>query len=296
MSAIVSAIQPGIRSIIGSALTLQSIDLTPEQAIMAIFAGGAKGAWYERSNAAARFQDHLGVTAAAVAGNLVGLGLSRDQGLALGAELVPASYTGAMTGSWVVSANSVTRNGTTNTNASVNIGATSASKRYRLRFDVANLSGDTFTVSLGGTNVGQITSNGAKSFITTGAGSGMAFIPWNGTAGQLTVTNISIQELKGNHQAQSNASLKPTYQAEPSRFVFDGIDDVLNTTFASALGATCTVGRAIPGTGAVINAGVNIGTSFVDNVTASALLIIDRALTVGETAALTSWLNQQVAL
>jgi vacuolar-type H+-ATPase catalytic subunit A/Vma1 len=77
--------------------------------------------------------------------------------------------------------------------------------------------------------------------------------------------------------------------------VFDGVDDVLTTTFAATLGSACTIGRAVPGTGAVITANVNIGTSFSDNVTASTLLITDRALTVGESAAWTAYLNQQLA-
>jgi len=113
--------------------------------------------------------------------------------------------------------------------------------------------------------------------------------------GVMLVDNISLREVKGNHQQQATPGFRPLYQIGPKRLVFDGVDDVLNTTFASALGTNCTVGRAIPGTGAVIAAGVNIGTSFADNGNAAAMVIVDRALTAGETAALTAYLNQQLA-
>lgn len=88
---------------------------------------------------------------------------------------------------------------------------------------------------------------------------------------------------------------RPVYKSAPARVEFDGIDDELVTTFPVSLGSDCTVGRAIPGTGAQILTNQTVGTSFTNNVNCAALVVVDRALTSVETERLTAYLNAKVA-
>jgi hypothetical protein len=87
------------------------------------------------------------------------------------------------------------------------------------------------------------------------------------------------------------AGFQPLYQLSPPRLVFDGIDDTHLITFPSSLGSNCTIGRSLPGVGAQILTNQTIGTSFNVTTTDSGLVIINRALTAGETAGLTSYLE-----
>lgn len=98
-----------------------------------------------------------------------------------------------------------------------------------------------------------------------------------------------------NHARQSTANARPIYGVGPYRIDFDGIDDALITTFATSLGSNCTVGRAVPGTGAQILTGQTIGTSFTASDDYSSLVIVDRALTSVETKQLTAYLNARAA-
>ena len=98
-----------------------------------------------------------------------------------------------------------------------------------------------------------------------------------------------------NHAQQTTANARPFYKTGPARINFDGVDDALVTTFATSLGSDCTVGRAVPGTGAQILTGQTIGTSFTASDDYSALVIVDRALTSVETKQLTAYLNARAA-
>lgn len=318
MSAIISAIQPAIRSIVGSAFTLPSIDLTPEQVLMAIFAGGAKGAWYERSNLSSLFVENLGFTQPAV-GGLVGLGLSREQGGGRGAErVVNGGFNTDLTGwragpvisgggiSWVSGKMRVTNTATGSNyeRGAQDIVGLTVGMLYEIKADVSVVAGTPTESRITVIGVADIDQPIARTspnavFRATATTHTLCFGPRQVGSSVPVVSdwdNISVRDVPGNHQAQATASLKPLYQAGPRRLVFDSVDDVLNTTFPATLGANCTVIRAIPGTGVVITAGQTIGTSFADNVSAVALIIVDRALSAVEIAAATNYGNQQLAL
>ena len=76
---------------------------------------------------------------------------------------------------------------------------------------------------------------------------------------------------------------------------YDAIDDVLDTTFASALGSSCTVARAVVGQPPVILTNQTIGTSYATTTDNAGLLVINRALTPAETASLTTYLTAKGA-
>lgn len=292
----------------GLARGLVGNTVTPEQALMTIFASGAKGAWYERANLASLYQDGPGATPVTAAGQAVGRGLSRDQGAERGAERVVngifASDTGWAKGTgWSISGGMARINGT-NTGSSLltaaaplvnlTVGAT-----YEGLFDYTSTSGRLrFNPVVG--NAGALVASGSSGryssfFVATGDPTSLAVqAPDANTVA--TISLVSVKPAPGNHQIQATASLKPLYQVTPKRLVFDGTDDVLTTTFPTALGTNCTVVRVIPGTGVVIATGQNIGASFADNVSGAALIIIDRPLTAAETSAVLSYGNQQLSL
>ena len=81
--------------------------------------------------------------------------------------------------------------------------------------------------------------------------------------------------------------------AFPRYLKLDTVDDVTNTTFASSLGANCTVARAGVGTTPVILTGQTIGTSYAMSTSNAGLVIVNRALTAGETASLTDYLAKK---
>lgn len=172
----------------------------------------------ERFPSATLYQDPAGTTPVTTPGQTVGLMLDKSKGLALGAELVPTPYNGIGSGSWAVGTNSITRNGSAGGQASFGLSTTlDVSKSYRVTFTVSNLSGDTFYVRLSNGTTNQVTANGTYSVLLIPGGSTgtMTFAPWGGTAGQVTITNVTVRELPGNHATQSTLASRPIYGIEP---------------------------------------------------------------------------------
>jgi hypothetical protein len=113
-----------------------------------------------------------------------------------GPELLTVPYSGSVAGSWVITGTNVTRNGSSGGNAQLDGTTGSAGNTYRVAFDVAGFSGDSFTVLYAGSNVGQISANGSYVFPAhSGAGGAFQVIPWAGAAGQATITNLSVKQV-----------------------------------------------------------------------------------------------------
>jgi hypothetical protein len=116
----------------------------------------------------------------------------------LGPELVTTPYSGTATGTWAVGVSSITRNSSATGSANLNgsVAAAVIGGVYRVTFDVANLSGDTFIVRYGGASTGQVSSNGSKSFTLTATSTGaIVASPFGGTAGEVTLTNFSVRRI-----------------------------------------------------------------------------------------------------
>jgi hypothetical protein len=121
-------------------------------------------------------------------------------GARLGPELVASPVSGGVSGLWLVDANGVTRNGSTTGQANALLtGAAvlSASFTYRLKFTLADFSGDSFGFRFGaGTARGPVAANGSYTFDFPGGGAtGLIFIPWGGVAGQATITAMSLRRV-----------------------------------------------------------------------------------------------------
>jgi len=118
----------------------------------------------------------------------------------------------------------------------------------------------------------------------------------NEGTGIFEADNISVKELPGNHGKQSTAAARPLLIGPPSEIDYDAVDDAVVVTFASSLGSTCTVARAVQGVGASILTNQTIGTTYTDNTDHCGLIIIDRALTTQETADVTTYLNTKAGV
>jgi hypothetical protein len=112
-----------------------------------------------------------------------------------------------------------------------------------------------------------------------------------------TVTNYAAVGTLGNHATQATAASRPLYKVTGlSKWNdFDAVDDVLNTTFQSSLGSSCTVARAVVGGSPVILTGQTIGTSYASSTDNAGLITVNRALTGQETTDVTAWLTAKGA-
>ena len=279
--------------------------------VAALFASGMKGAWYERSNRASLFQDSVGTTPVTAVGQPVGLMLDVRYGLVRNAEAIVNNSFDSGAANWVVTGSDVTHivtiaggtlryqsDLTTPVLAFANSGgiALVIGKTYEIVIDVASATTTTGLKSDHFFGTSFATVAGVITYRLAATASGQFAMYRNGNLVDLVLNSISIKEIPGNHQLQATASARALYQIAPQRLVFDGVDDVLNTTFATALGTNCTVGWAIPGTGAVIATAQTIDTSYADSISACALVVFDGPLTADQTVALTGYLNQQAAL
>lgn len=181
-----------------------------------LFTSGVAGAWYDPSDYSTLFQDSAGTTPVTAVEQGVRLMLDKSQGLVLGSELVPTTYSGTVSGLWNIGASSVTRNGATAGQASFTITSMTASKFYAVSFTVSDFSGDSIAVRVGsGGAARQITGNGTFTLreVPSGSLTGLVFTAWGGSIGQATITNISVKELPGNHALAPNDPSRPILRA-----------------------------------------------------------------------------------
>lgn len=267
--------------------------------VRALFSNGEQGAWYDPSDLSTMFQNSAGTTPVTAVEQPVGLILDKRLGLVPGAELVGSPLSGFSSGSWIVSGGAVTRNSSSGGQATVVVANAGnlGTKTYLVEFDVSGLSGDTFFVRVGGAGgaATRIQTNGHHVFrVGATSSTNISFNPWNGTAGEATITNITCRELPGNHASQSNAAARPVLKETGTvrRINFDGVDDKLTTTFPG-LGSNATIARSVPGVGASILTGQTIGAgAWNDSTNHCGLVIVNRELTGPETASLTTYLNE----
>lgn len=290
-----SIIQPVVRSVIDPLRISPPFLLAP----LALFLAGEQGLWYDPSDLSSLFQDAAGTTPVTAAGQPVGLMLDKRLGLIPSGELVINGDFSQGAAGWTLGSGWSIGSGVASKAAGVNADLTSSlaavvGKTYNITYTATVTAGNmsfrigsttgpvhamsgTFTAYLTATTTSPLAVNGNSAFVGT-------------------VDNISVRELPGNHAKQPTAASKLILRDAPWRFDFDGIDDSIVTTFPVSLGTACTVARSIPGSGAQILTAQTIGTSFTDSTDSCSLVIIDRALTAGETASLTTYLNKAAGL
>jgi len=273
-----------------------------------LFKLGEQGAWYDPSDLTTMFQDRAGTTPVTADGQPVGLILDKSKGLVLGPELVTNGDFATDTG-WTKSAGTTISGGKVNL-ASVAINTIAfeqtgyslvVGKTYEIKFEISNYSSGSFSIRLGNNTLNNITGiNANGSYVyrivqgNTGTQSFSVFVAVIGTA---SFDNISVKELPGNHASQATAAARPLYKTSGLAKYndYDAVDDVLNSTFPSSLGSSCTVGRANVGSAATILTAQTIGTSYANSTDNAGLIIVNRALTTQETSDLTAWLTAKGA-
>lgn len=278
-----------------------------------LFQSSEQGAYYDFSDFSTLFQDSAGTTPVTEVGQPVGFMLDKSQGLVRGAELVTNGDFSAGSAGWyfeVTGANDITvASGSVRFQS---LGADNAriyqqsilaiGSTYEITFDVlAGSSGKLKVLPVGPTGEAVFSCTpGTKSFVSVASNATLVVSRVVGKAVDAYITNISVREVPGNHATQSTASKRPLLQQHVNGAYyadFDGVDDALEAYFATAPGSNCTVAYAIPGSGASITTGVTIGAgTYSFNTDCSALVVVNRALSSGETASLTAWLNARAGL
>lgn len=261
-----------------------------------LFKSGEVGAWYDPSDLATLFQDAEGTAPVTAAGQPVGLILDKSKGLVLGGSESVTGWQNGGFSTFTPNGSSITLASAAYAGASATLTGTRVSGRtYRVEVSVTAISG---TIRIGIGDAGNLLSNAAfvntvgskvfyfQSAITTAAG--LNFEASSG--GSIAATVLSVQELPGNHAKQATAALKPLYQSDAPRLVFDGGDDVQPVAFPSSLGSSCTIAQSVPGDGASTMTGQTVGVSYTINQTHSGLVIVNRALTGEEQTQLTNYL------
>jgi hypothetical protein len=192
------------------------------------------------------YTDSAGTTPVTAVEQAVGLMLDKSKGLVPGSESVVTPYSGTVSGSWAISSTEVTRNGSSGGQANLTLSITpSTTKTYQVQFTVSNLSGDTFYYRLGsGGSAIQVTSNGQYTARVIGGGgsTSIIFAPWAGSAGQVTISNISVRELPGNHAFQTSSTKRPVLRARYNLLTYS---EQFDNAAWSKTGATVTANAAV---------------------------------------------------
>jgi hypothetical protein len=271
-----------------------------EQQVRNLFRMGEGGAWYDPSDILLMYQDSAGITPAAI-GSPVGLFLDK-RGLALGAEVLANGTFSQPATAWSEPAGAVISGGKMNFTAVTTFSSQDlaglAAGYYEFTVVVDSVTSGTFDVELGG-GIGSdyvISAAGQHTFRRYWPGVD-AHIYINPQTSPVTavIDSVSLRAISCNHAVQAGGTAQPNLAAG-FKIDYDGVNDELVTTWASALGSNCTVGRAVAGTGASILTGQTIGTTYTDNTDHCGLVIIDRALSPQETLGLTRYLNRKAGL
>lgn len=206
--------------------------ITLAQRIRALFSTGQQGAWYEKSDFSALFQDNRGSTPATTVEQPVGLMLDKRLGLVRGAELVTngtmSGTTGWTAGSGATLSEVAGRLRVTNTatfGQAYQSFATVIGKPYVLAFDAYKGTSSTVRLEVGFaaadnnnfnfiSTVDAIASTGF--FVATHS---TTFVTFRADSGYGEVDNISLKLLDGNHATQATAAARPTLSARVNLFL-----------------------------------------------------------------------------
>lgn len=202
---------------------------------LSFFAAGEQGAWYDSSDFSTMFQDRAGTTPVTAVGQPVGMLLDKHTGLAESAELITVAADrdfSSDTGFWSKDA------GVTISGGAANWAATAAVfQLFRTLFLTAGKVYDvTYSVTSytqGGIKLGNGLSGTTRSAVgtyterlcaTTGT------LAWAsvGASTTLSIDNVSVKEVTGNHLTQSTTTQRPLLQQDAGNFyeqTIDGVDD-----------------------------------------------------------------------
>ena len=290
--------------------------------VTALFGAGEVGVVFDPSDLTTMFQVINGSMPVTASGQVMGTIL--DKSKPLGAELLSNGSFDAGISGWVL----LDSNGGSVVWDSVNqsMKITSASAYQRAKASFSTTIGKTYLVRgtlLSDTNIPYFTQSNIAIYSVEPPAGPLAIMYFNSGASEISIIftaeatiswimaavepdagawvvnigNLSVKEV------QSNTGIAPSDAARPLSAAtgiaewinYDAVDDVVNVTFPSSLGAACTVARANVGAGPTILTAQTIGTSYADSTDNAGLVIVNRALTGPETTELTAWLTAKGA-
>ena len=189
-----------------------------------LFANGEQGWWYDPSNYGPNgtlFQDSAGTTPVTAVEQPVGLQLDLSKGLVLGPELVTnGDFSNGSTGwilgtGWSVSGGKAVFSGADfNSLYPLSNLSNYSGKFVKITFDLTISTGTFFFRPNIASTAGQqnYTTSGTKTFYVTPAASNFEMFT-TGSATGVTIDNISVKELPGNHRFQTTSANRPVVSA-----------------------------------------------------------------------------------
>lgn len=182
----------------------------------------------ERFPSATLYQDPAGTIPVTGPAQTVGLALDKSKGLVLGSEAVVnggfATDTDWTKGSgWTISGGVASCDGSVQFSQLSQPNVTPLSKYFKVSFTLVSkgASVTNLRVVLGGAFVGQVdvTSAGTYSGVFFNSGGSLTFAlqtqAGTGAAFAVSIDNISVKELPGNHATQATLASRPTYGIVP---------------------------------------------------------------------------------
>jgi len=273
----------------------------PDAVIEALFASGEQGAWYDPSDLSTMFQDSAGTTPVTADGQPVGLILDKSKELALQELVVNGSFDSGA--SWTLVGGVISGGNLTFSASAANDYASNTSTNpaagdiLEFTVTITAMSAGSIRPQCGGSVGTSRTSVGTYTERVRSAGAGAAAIVATAAGTTATISEFSVKRISGNHASQDTAAKRPLYKTSGLAKYndYDVVDDVLNTTFPSSLGSSCTVAKAVVGGSPTILTGQTIGTTWAESTDNAGVVIVNRALTTQETTDLTAWLTAKVA-
>ena len=287
------------------------LQLTYGQPIKSLFSNGEQGFFYEPNDLSTMFRDVAGTIPVTDVGQVVGLMLDKSKGLSLGFERVTnGNFSNGVT-SWIgiSGTDEVVANGflnfisagVSNPNASQG-GVFEPNKSYKVSFRVANyVSGFVYLVAYSSITAetvltAQVSTNGVYTTTIKCPPSATGALGIRvGSASTLSITDISVKEVAGNHAYQTTSAARPILRDTPRRIDFDTVNDKLITNLPAQL-TGCTIIRSVPNVGTQVLTGQTIPATYADSTDHCGLIVINRALTPSETSAITAEFNKRAGV
>lgn len=283
-----------------------------------LFANGEQGFWYDPNDLSTMYQDAGGTTAVNASGQPLGLMLDKSK---------PITDTSILDNTFLLADGWIKNNpaiSVTNVDGSLRVskGAVSpnnvyssfsceSGKLYRLtvkyknhtgnnvRFWVRNATGGGLIPALHqAVSTGNNTDGVGSTFFISYADTHSIMIDsMNAYESSVDVESIVITKVSDsiNHAFQNDSAKRPILRDAPRRIDFDISDDKLITNLPAQL-TGCTIIRSVPNVGTQILTGQTIPATYEDNTDHCGLLVINRALTPSETAAITREFNKRAGV
>lgn len=236
-------------------------------AVRAFFSNGEQGVWYDPSDRTTLYQDAAGTTPVTAMEQPVGLILDKSKGLVLGPELVTnGDFSNGTTGWNAISAQCSIANGVGHIVSSdgsyQNIGQAktlAGGRWYELSVDIVSVASGGLNFAFVGGGVSAILlgktagTKRARFYVATTATSTLDF--YRSGVTDITIDNISVRELPGNHCTFKAGTGRPVLSARYNLYVGTEALATQNvTTVATNYKLTFT------GTGTITLSGTATGT------------------------------------